>query len=146
VNALAPRVCVVLAVAVAPPLTACGGTRPTTETASPPTSTTTPGGHALAGLGDGVCAFARQARAGDAASARTSFFGPVHDDLHQLADELSDTDRPAAGRLLEAKQRVESDLQSLETPGDLEASADELVLATADGLRRLGVTVQECPR
>ena len=145
-NALAPRVCVVLAVAVGPPVGACGGSGPSTGTASPSATTAAPAGSALAGLGDRVCAVARSARAGDADSARASFFGPVHDDLHELADELSRTDRPAAARLLEAKQRVESDLASLETTGDLEASADELALATAEELRRLGMTVGECPR
>ena len=111
-----------------------------------PTSTPRPTGHSLEGLADGVCGVALQARAGQRAAAREQFVGRVHEDLHQLADELSEIDRAAAARVLEAKQRVEDDLDRPADPPDLGGDADELVAATGEGLRRLGMAAGECRR
>ena len=121
-------------------LEGCGGGDPG------PASTPRPTGHTLEGLAEGVCGVAREARAGERAAARQHFVGRVHEDLHQLADELTDIDRAAAARVLEAKQRVEDDLDRPADPPDLGRDADELVAATGEGLRRLGLVAEECER
>ena len=145
-SALPLRPALAAALAATLPLGACGGRSGSDQvvgsastTAPAPTPDAPP-----AGLDRAVCEVARQARAGDVAAARTTFAGPVHDDLHRLADELSQADRAVAARLLEAKQRVEAGLESAPGAPDLAASTDELVRATGDGLRSLGRTAEEC--
>ena len=127
-------------------LEGCGGSGSSPAGGPAPTSAPSTTGHSLEGLADGVCGVARQARAGDPAAARALFVGRVHEDLHQLADELSEMDRAVAARVLEAKQRVEDDLDRPVAPPDLGSDADELVAATGEGLRRLGLAVEECER
>lgn len=56
-----------------------------------------------------VCRAATQAGAGDLAGARRTF-DDAHVGLHDLASAAGEGDRIAAGRLLEAKQRVETQL------------------------------------
>ena len=55
----------------------------------------------------GLCEARTAAEAGDVPGASTIFQSRTHSELHSLADRLSTTDRDAAARLLEAKQRVE---------------------------------------
>jgi hypothetical protein len=56
----------------------------------------------------GLCDARTLAEAGDVQSAADTFQGRSHAELHSLAERLSATDRDAAARLLEAKQRVEA--------------------------------------
>jgi hypothetical protein len=58
---------------------------------------------------EGLCAMER-VLPGDTDEADRIFTDRVHDELHGLADEASSEDRAAAADLLEAKQKVESDL------------------------------------
>ncbi len=56
----------------------------------------------------GLCEARAAAEAGDVLGASTIFQSRTHGELHSLGDRLSTTDREAAARLLEAKQRVEA--------------------------------------
>lgn len=56
----------------------------------------------------GLCESRAVAEAGDVQGASDVFQARAHAELHALADRLSSTDREAAARLLEAKQRVEA--------------------------------------
>ncbi|HET9443244.1 MAG TPA: hypothetical protein VFO65_07960 [Acidimicrobiales bacterium] len=58
-----------------------------------------------------VCGAATAAAAGDLDAAARGF-EDAHGDLHQLATTVEVRDRQAAARLLEAKQRVEADLEA----------------------------------
>ncbi len=55
----------------------------------------------------GLCDARTLAEAGDAQGAADTFLSRSHAELHTIADRLSASDRDAAARLLEAKQRVE---------------------------------------
>ena len=70
--------------------------------------------------GKGLCEAARVAAAGDHDRAYGLFVSRSHTDLHALADRVSDIDRSAAARLLEAKAAVESSLPA----GRSEAATD----------------------
>lgn len=61
---------------------------------------------------DRLCAALTAAAGGDLGTARASFQDRVHGPLHDLAAAATETDRAAAARLLEAKQRVEAALAS----------------------------------
>lgn len=82
-------------------------------------------------LADAVCEAAREARGGDADSARVVFFDDAHQPLHELAAQASEIDRAAAARLHEAKQAVESAFSD----GDVEAAFSRLVPATDAALQ-----------
>ena len=56
----------------------------------------------------GLCQSRAAAEAGDVPGASGVFQSRAHAELHTLADRLSATDRDAAARLLEAKQRLEA--------------------------------------
>ncbi|MGH8986422.1 MAG: hypothetical protein ACRDY6_21485 [Acidimicrobiia bacterium] len=93
------------------------------------------------GVVAGLCRARRQATT-DAQEARATFFDTTHDALHTLARELGDVDRSAAADVLQAKQRVESDFESVDAT--LEADLTALVDATATGYAALGTTVVGC--
>lgn len=59
---------------------------------------------------DRLCAALTAADGGDLATARATFQDRVHGPLHDIAAAAAETDRAAAARLLEAKQRVEASL------------------------------------
>lgn len=63
------------------------------------------------GLHAAVCRAAGQAEAGDLAAAEATF-DDHHVGLHDLAAAAEQEDRAVAGRLLEAKQRVEGELDA----------------------------------
>ena len=65
----------------------------------------------------GLCQARSVAEAGDVQGASAVFQSRAHAELHTLADRLSGTDREAAARLLEAKQRVEAALAGPATTG-----------------------------
>lgn len=63
-----------------------------------------------------VCAAASAADAGDREAAERHFVDEAHAPLHDLAAAAGTRDRGAAGRLLEAKQRVEAAVEAGVTP------------------------------
>lgn len=91
----------------------------------------------------GLCQ-ARQ-QAGDAASARATFFDESHQALHELAIELEGTDRGDAARLLEAKARVEVALDRPSTSSLRQEVLDDLIEVTRSGLRSLSIEMS-CPK
>lgn len=109
-----------LAVAVVLVGTACGagGDKEVTST------TRTPDRYGA--LYQGLCHTA--ARAGDVGAARRAFFDEAHQPLHELATATAAVDRPAAARLLEAKEAVEHDLD-VEGPA-LREELDRLLQAS----------------
>lgn len=88
-----------------------------------------------------------RASVGDIQAAADTF-ARAHGSLHDLARELADHDRARAGRLHEAKQRVEAALRATPSPDAqvLTVRLDRLIDATRRGLDRLDVTVPSpCP-
>lgn len=81
------------------------------------TTTPTP----FAGPYRAVCDAATAARRGDPQRARTLFLDGAHQGIHELAATVTKRDRPAAGRMLEAKERVEHDL-AVNTPAAMLAA------------------------
>jgi len=93
--------------------------------------------------GSGLCEAAGKAEAGDTAGAEELFYDIVHQPLHDLAAATSEVDRALAGRLLEAKEAVESGLDTDQVDGDLFqallAAADEALVTTGhDGVPCVG--------
>ena len=73
-------------------------------------------------LGPRLCELSRTART-DPTAAGATFMADVHGPLHDVAATLAERDRPAAGRLLEAKNAVEQALDSRQPDSrDLERS------------------------
>ena len=93
----------------------------------------------------GLCDASGSAARRDFPRAKVVFTDRAHTPLHTVARALEDVDRRAAARLLEAKQRVEADLDGsgTNTPGLADDMA-ALVAATRAGLDRLGIDTQEC--
>ena len=81
-----------------------------------------------------VCRVAELAGDGQAGEARRVFTNDVHGPLHTLAQEAADAgDRAAAGRLLEAKELIESAPE-----GPTAADADLLMTATVAAAKAAG--------
>lgn len=91
----------------------------------------------------GLCVARRDARSSPAAS-KASFVDGAHEPLHEIARRLGDVDRTAAASVLRAKQRVEADLSTSATSAELAADLDRLVVATGEGLERLGFDAPGC--
>ena len=93
-------------------------------------------------VADGLC---ESLAAADVTGAEEAF-DRIHDQLHTLARETTETDRAAAARLLQAKQRVEADLAEDPALGELREHLDALegrvraVLSQGDL-----ATVSPCP-
>lgn len=79
-------------------------------------------------------------------AAEARFFDRSHETLHVMARALEDVDRPLAARLLEAKQKVESDLSGLASGDRVADDLDRLVEASGAGLDRLAVPVPPCAK
>ncbi len=79
-------------------------------------------------VSSGLCTAISAAAQGDTNSARRAF-DDVHTQLHVIAQDESTKDRARAARLLEAKQRVESDLAT--TPASLETDLRTLQTITS---------------
>ncbi len=90
-----------------------------------------------------LCAARDQAGA-DVMAARTTFYDRSHDALHDIARALDPVDRAASGRLLEAKQQVETGLDASPPPADLVADFQRLADVTRAGLAELDVDVPPC--
>lgn len=90
-----------------------------------------------------LCTAKRQA-ATDPQAARRVFYDRAHDHLHELARQAQTTDRPAAARLLEAKQRVEHDLDASAAPQRLVGDLDRLLAATDAALTAVSIPPPTC--
>ena len=99
-------------------------------------------GDSFSAAAEGLCRTAEVAD--DPAAARDVFFDSVHQPLHQLADETAAVDRAAAAALLQAKQRVESSLESADPP--LPAALYELIDTTEHALDTLDRPGPDCGR
>ncbi len=91
-----------------------------------------------------LCTARDQAKA-DVKQANTTFYDRSHDALHTLARALDSVDRAAAARLLEDKERVETDFRRNASGAELAASLDALARSTRSGLAALSVEVPTCP-
>ena len=91
-----------------------------------------------------LCTARDQAKA-DVKQASTTFYDRSHDALHTLARALDPVDRAAAARLLEDKERVETDFRRNASGSELAASLDALARSTRRGLAALSVEVTACP-
>ncbi len=101
---------------------------------------------AIASLVDaeaGMCA-ARASAVTDPAAARAAFFDRAHDPIHAVARGLEDVDRPQAAELLEAKERVESGLDT--RPPTLADDVAHLAEVYRAGLGRLAISAPPCDK
>lgn len=116
----------VLAVALlaSPLFAACGGSGQASGTRSP--------------LIRSLCAVHADAARGDQSGANREYYDNAHQPLHELAADLQRRDRAAAGRLLEAHQRVEDDLAGHPTDRTLTRDLDDLRTRTGDALAATG--------
>ena len=120
------------ALVVAAVLGACGGGGGT-KAAGEPTKATGRWGQ----VHTNICAAAAASAKGDRKTAKQDF-DDIHAALHELAAAVERENRAAAARLLEAKQRVESQ----GTTQDLE----DLSVTVAEGIRITGGTApKHCP-
>jgi len=87
-----------------------------------------------------LCEVASDVRSGDTKRARAPFFDDAHQDLHSLADEAARSVRPAAARLLEAKERVEAGFAGVGPDSD---DVEELIAATRTAVGVVGDPVPE---
>lgn len=90
-----------------------------------PSSSEDPYRSAMAAL----CEALRAAQDGDGDLARQAFYDTAHRPLHDLAAETTDIDRTLAARLLEAKESVES---ALDTDGAVSSDPFATLIAAAD--------------
>ena len=80
----------------------------------------------------------------DLDAARDVFFTRAHATLHVMASELSNTDRPLAAELLEAKNRVEQELTGV-GPQTAADALDHLLSISKQALISLGMSSPSCP-
>lgn len=92
------------------------------------------------GVVEGLCEAREQLQGERPEDALSSFYDRSHVALHEIAARLSDEDKAAAARLLEAKQSVESGNTNVVVLRAL----DELIIATIQGLAELDQQVQGC--
>lgn len=76
--------------------------------------------------------------------ARALFFDRAHDALHEVARRVEDVDRGQAARLLESKERVESDLNAGRPP--LPDDLLNLAEVYRASLGRLAITAPPCDK
>ncbi|MGH2767562.1 MAG: hypothetical protein ACRD0D_13870 [Acidimicrobiales bacterium] len=93
---------------------------------------------------EGLCLALEQAGA-DVRAARKTFFDRSHEALHIIARAVQRVDRPAAARVLEAKQAVEAKFEGGPGPADLQAALRRLLAAARAALGRLSVEHPTCP-
>ncbi len=87
----------------------------------------------------GLCQAAAQPDA-----ARRLFFDRSHEALHTVARALEDVDRAQAAQLLQAKEKVESELPN--PPASLPTDLRALAAVYRDGLGRLAITAPPCDK
>ena len=96
----------------------------------------------LRGVVDALCEAKDEAQR-DPDAARTIFFDRAHGPLHEIAAAAEEVHRSSAGRVLEAKQAVEADLEAMAAP-ELASDLARLIAATRSALSQLSVSVPEC--
>lgn len=114
---------------------ACGAPGDRATPGSPPV--------AIGGVVEGLCQLS--AVPTDRKRARSVFFGRVHGALHEMAAAVEVEDRSAAARILEAKARVESDLDAPRLPPGFATDVLDLLGAVRESAPILGATVPACP-
>lgn len=72
------------------------------------------------------------------------FYDTVHEELHVIAAATQVKDRAAAGGLLQAKEKMESDLLGHPLPSSYPADAKTLEQATRAALASIGLSVPAC--
>jgi hypothetical protein len=94
----------------------------------------------------GLCDARTLAEVGDMWGAANEFQSHAHAYLHEFADRLSAVDRTAAGRLLEAKEAVEAQLNAPDSadPALTVSALSQLEVALADGAEREGLPRPAC--
>lgn len=94
----------------------------------------------------GVCAALSAAERGDRAGAEREFLGQAHEALHDLASDLDGADRrDLAARLLETKNRVESDLATdTASDQDLATRISDVLTVVRDARSALDRPVPDC--
>ncbi len=97
---------------------------------------------AVAPLVDAHAALCQAAAEPDAA--RRHFFDRAHEPLHTVARALEDVDRAQAAQLLQAKEKVESELPN--PPASLPDDLRRLAAVYRDGLGRLAITAPPCDK
>lgn len=91
----------------------------------------------------GLCEV-RAVDASDRDRANALFYDRSHQELHVIAAATEVRDPPAAGRLLQAMQRVEADLKGPRLPATFGEDAEALIAATANALATIGLTSPSC--
>jgi hypothetical protein len=91
----------------------------------------------------GLCEV-RAVGASDRDQANALFYDRSHQELHVIAAAAEVRDRPAAGRLLQAMQRVEADLRGHRLPATFGADVEALIAASANALAAMGLTAPSC--
>lgn len=134
-----PVVGALLAAAVAAVAAGCGGSGADTVTIGGDRVTVA----SLVGAHAALCG-AKVSAPTDPDATRAVFFDRAHEQLHTVARALGDVDRARAAELLEAKQRVESGLDS--RPPTLAADLGRLADVYRSGLGRLAITAPPCDK
>lgn len=80
----------------------------------------------------------------DPDSANGIFYDQVHEELHVIAAATQEKDRVAAGRLLQAKEKVEADLLDHPLPDPYPADAKALEQAARAALEVIGLSAPAC--
>lgn len=125
-----------------------GGDDPSPPTTTGPTIVVAGDPVPVARLTDAVehLCLAGQEAADRPRAAEARFFDRSHETLHLIARALEDVDRALAARLLEAKQKVESDFSGLASGERVADDLDRLVEVSGAGLDRLAVPVPPCAK
>jgi len=91
----------------------------------------------------GLCEI-RTTHADDRDAANRVFYDRSHEELHVIAAATQGEDSAVAGRLLRAKERVESDLRPERLPGGFVRDFDALIAATREALGTIGLEAPRC--
>jgi len=91
----------------------------------------------------GLCEI-RTTHAKDRDAANRVFYDRSHEELHVIAAATQDEDPAVAGRLLQAKERVEADLAPKRLPGGFVRDLDALIAATRETLGTIGLEAPRC--
>jgi hypothetical protein len=93
-------------------------------------------------VADGICAAIDVPD--DFDTMKRIFDDDVHAGLHDLVAELEDDERELAGRILVAKNKVESDLAEQESTRVLKRDFSDLLGTVEEGIAALDMEVPEC--
>ena len=91
----------------------------------------------------GLCQV-RAVDASDRDGANALFYDRSHQELHVIAAAAQVRDPPAAGRLLQAMQRVEADLRGARLPATFGEDVEALIVASANALAAIGLPSPTC--